>query len=172
VHFNHYGRDAVELAVALVNDRPAGPADLATRCVEAGFVLVGAPTDDDHRRLGRFLDLWYLVAATADENGRAAQMNSILDRYAGPPRMTNHLGTGWHLHFRDDDVPVWRQVATLLGVGTAMHLTGRGIDRLGVCVADTCPRVYADTSRNGRQRYCSPACANRAAVRRHRARQS
>jgi predicted RNA-binding Zn ribbon-like protein len=32
--------------------------------------------------------------------------------------------------------------------------------------------VYADLSRTGRQRYCSPTCANRDAVRRHRARAS
>ncbi|WP_311256759.1 CGNR zinc finger domain-containing protein [Microbacterium sp. ARD32] len=42
--------------------------------------------------------------------------------------------------------------------------------RLGRCAASPCENVYADVTRNGRQRYCSVRCANRDAVRRHRAR--
>nr|WP_244960740.1 CGNR zinc finger domain-containing protein [Pseudoclavibacter chungangensis] len=43
------------------------------------------------------------------------------------------------------------------------------MDRWGVCAAGECERVFADVSRGGRQRHCSPACANRERVRRHRA---
>nr|WP_255375661.1 CGNR zinc finger domain-containing protein [Saccharomonospora sp. CUA-673] len=46
------------------------------------------------------------------------------------------------------------------------------MDRLGRCDADDCARVYADVSRNGRQRFCSARCGNRATVRRHRARRA
>ncbi|MEV8637008.1 CGNR zinc finger domain-containing protein [Streptosporangium sp. NPDC051023] len=35
-----------------------------------------------------------------------------------------------------------------------------------------CETIFTDTSRTARQRYCSQPCANRDAVRRHRARQS
>ncbi|MDF5755127.1 CGNR zinc finger domain-containing protein [Spongiactinospora sp. TRM90649] len=35
-----------------------------------------------------------------------------------------------------------------------------------------CETIFADTSRNARQRHCSQPCANRDAVRRHRARRS
>jgi len=34
-------------------------------------------------------------------------------------------------------------------------------DRLGVCTAPHCDRVYVDTSRNGSRRFCSTACQNR-----------
>ena len=34
-------------------------------------------------------------------------------------------------------------------------------DRLGVCDAARCDRVYVDTSRNGARRFCSTACQNR-----------
>jgi len=68
----------------------------------------------------------------------------------------------------------WSSIAgvleALFSVGTALHLVGRGMHRLGRCALDECTAIYADTSRNGRQRYCSPKCANRDAVRRHRAR--
>jgi predicted RNA-binding Zn ribbon-like protein len=47
--------------------------------------------------------------------------------------------------------------------------------RLRRCAAgqdagDPCSAVVVDVTRNGRQRYCSVRCANRAAVRRHRLR--
>ncbi|WP_157226608.1 CGNR zinc finger domain-containing protein [Gordonia soli] len=100
---------------------------------------------------------------------RTDNLNALIATYVGPPRLTDHHGsTDWHLHFRGDNVSTTTQLAALLCVGTAFHLAARGIDRLGECAADGCPRIYADTSRNGRQRYCSPACGNRMAVRRYR----
>ena len=45
-----------------------------------------------------------------------------------------------------------------------------GVDRHGVCAAEGCERVFADTSRNAARRYCSSACSNRSAVAAHRAR--
>jgi predicted RNA-binding Zn ribbon-like protein len=63
----------------------------------------------------------------------------------------------------------------VISVGTALHLTTRGMSRLHRCdagshPADTCRNVVVDITRNGRQRYCSVRCANRAGVRRHRER--
>jgi predicted RNA-binding Zn ribbon-like protein len=106
-------------------------------------------------------------APTAAE--RAERLNALLAAATAHPRLTDHDGS-WHLHFRDDDRPPSAIVAAILSAGTALHLVGRGMGRLGRCAADGCGRIYADTSRGGKQRYCSPACANRDAVRRHRAR--
>ena len=64
---------------------------------------------------------------------------------------------------------VSQQVAALISVGTALHLVGRGMHRLGRCALADCHQPFADVTRNGRQRYCSHPCANRDAVRRHRA---
>nr|BFE82193.1 hypothetical protein GCM10020093_047940 [Planobispora longispora] len=60
-------------------------------------------------------------------------------------------------------------LSALISVGTALHLVGRGMHRLRRCAAGECATIFADTSRTGRQRYCSQRCANRDAVRRHRA---
>jgi predicted RNA-binding Zn ribbon-like protein len=60
-------------------------------------------------------------------------------------------------------------VRVLISVGTALHFTGRGMDRLHRCALAECNNAFGDFCRTGRQRYCSPACANRDAVRRHRA---
>jgi predicted RNA-binding Zn ribbon-like protein len=42
--------------------------------------------------------------------------------------------------------------------------------RLGVCSAERCDRVYVDTSRNSRRRFCSTACQNRVKAAAFRAR--
>ncbi|HEX8509074.1 MAG TPA: CGNR zinc finger domain-containing protein [Propionibacteriaceae bacterium] len=49
-------------------------------------------------------------------------------------------------------------------------MTTRGLGRLGRLAASSCTNVIVDTSRNGTQRYCSPRCASRDAVRPHRTR--
>jgi predicted RNA-binding Zn ribbon-like protein len=45
-----------------------------------------------------------------------------------------------------------------------------GWRRFGICEARPCRNVYVDRSRNRSRRYCSAACANRAAQAAHRAR--
>ncbi|MEV6062365.1 CGNR zinc finger domain-containing protein [Nocardia asteroides] len=170
MHYNHYGREPVQLGVDLLNDPCASAAELAARCAAAGLALSCAPTDGDLASVTAFLRRWRRVVECPAAPARAELLNALLAEYASAPRLTDHLGDGWHLHFRDPGVATDRQIAALITVGTALHLTGLGMDRLGVCAADGCARAYADTSRNGRQRFCSPACANRSAVRRHRAR--
>ncbi|QUX31514.1 CGNR zinc finger domain-containing protein [Nocardiopsis akebiae] len=170
MHLNPYGRDPVTLAVDLVNRPLRGAADLERRCAEVGFLLERPVGEDDVAAVGEFLERWTRVVDAADAPARAERLNPLLIEFSAAPRLTDHAGTGWHLHYRPDLLPAHRQVAALVSVGTALHLTGRGMDRLGRCAAHGCDRVYADFSRGGRQRYCSPACGNRDAVRRHRAR--
>ena len=169
VHLNPYGREAVELAVTLANDPPESADDLHERCVEAGLVLHGRTTDADLDAARAFLRDWLTVVDEPDPSMRAKLLNVLLAASTAHPRLTDHAG-GWHLHYRDDDLPPSGILRAVLAAGTALHLVGRGMDRLGRCAAADCGRVYADTSRGGRQRYCSPRCANRDAVRRHRAR--
>src|SRR5882757_3832718 len=174
VHLNPYGADAVLLAVNLVTNPAGTPAELADRCeasgVESRLVRERRVTTADLSAVRAALDEWLAVVDAADEDDRVRLVNEMLAKYTEHPRLTNHAGDGWHMHYRPDDLPVGRLVATLISTGTALHLAGRGISRLGRCATEGCGNVYADLSRGGRQRYCSPACANRDAVRRHRAR--
>ena len=96
----------------------------------------------------------------------------MLEASSAHPRLTDHAGTGWHVHYRDDRLSIARVLAALISVGTALHLVGRGMRRLGRCAAADCDHVLADVTRNGRQRYCSVRCSNRDAVRRHRERRA
>jgi predicted RNA-binding Zn ribbon-like protein len=174
MHLNPYGADAVLLAVNLVTHPASTPDELAARCEQSGVgsdhVRGGLVTEDDLVAVRTVLDEWLAVVDADDEQKRVDLVNEMLAKYTEHPRLTNHSGDGWHMHYRPEQVPVWRLVATLISTGTALHLAGRGISRLGRCAMDGCENVYADLSRGGKQRYCSPACSNRDAVRRHRAR--
>lgn len=174
VHLNPYGADAVLLAVNLANRPVTTALELAERCEESGvesrLVRDRKVTADDLAMVRVALDEWRAVVDADEEHVRVKLINEMLAKYTDHPRLTNHAGDGWHVHYRPDNVTVGRLVATLVSTGTALHLAGRGITRLGRCATAGCTNVYADLSRTGRQRYCSPACANRDAVRRHRAR--
>ncbi|MCQ4121231.1 CGNR zinc finger domain-containing protein [Rhodococcus tibetensis] len=170
MHLNPYGEYAVELAADLANRRPQTIGELVTRCIDAGIVVDFPVSEDDLGEVLAMLDRWVVVADAGNEEDRAEQVNLLLAKASAYPRLTNHAGDGWHLHYRDDQHSLAGVLEALISVGTALHLVGRGMHRLGRCAVDECTLIYADTSRNGRQRYCSPRCANRDAVRRHRSR--
>jgi predicted RNA-binding Zn ribbon-like protein len=171
VQLNPYGQDAIELAVDLTNRRPTTAAELVERCEAAGVVFEAGTAAPDLEEVLEFLDRWGEVVDAGSDERRAELLNALLAESTAHPRLTAHTGS-WHLHYRDATIPFARKLRALISSGTALHLTGRGMHRLGRCAAEDCDRVYADTSRNGRQRYCSPGCANRDAVRRHRARRA
>ncbi|GAB7029123.1 hypothetical protein JCM4914_05840 [Streptomyces platensis subsp. malvinus] len=128
-------------------------------------------TSWDVDRVGVALEAWEkVVDAGDDERERAELLNGMLRATAAYPRLTNHAGSGWHLHYRDADQSLGSLLFALISVGTALHLAGRGMHRLRRCAVTECALIFADTSPTGRQRYCSPRCTNRDAVRRHRTR--
>ncbi len=168
MHINPYGEEPVRLALALANDPPPTAEALARRCRDAGFVVDVDVRPEDLPETLRFLDDWLAVVDAPDDTTRAERVNVMLRKASAYPRLTNHAGDGWHLHYRDPGLPLAAALRTLISVGTALHLSSRGMHRLGRCAAGGCARPFADLSRTGRQRYCSPACGNRDAVRRHR----
>jgi predicted RNA-binding Zn ribbon-like protein len=169
MHLNPYGEYAVLLAVDLIWNPPPTGSALQERCEQAGLKVDMAGTDADVREIAEYLDRWLDVVDAESDEGRAAALNGLLDASSAHPRLTNHAADGWHLHYRRMGLTVSEQVMALISVGTALHLVGRGMHRLGRCALPECRRPFADITRNGRQRYCSHPCANRDAVRRHRA---
>jgi predicted RNA-binding Zn ribbon-like protein len=172
VHLNPYGEDPVRLAIDLINYPPRTPAELGRRCASAGVVVDVQPSASDLQEVERFLALWLGVVDAESAQTRAERLNRLLAQSSAHPRLTNHASDGWHIHYRDPDLPLAGVLRTLISVGTALHLTGRGMTRLRRCALEECRSPFGDFSRGGRQRYCSPACANRDAVRRHRAKKS
>jgi hypothetical protein len=170
VHLNPYGQDAVCLMADLANSPPASLDDLVKRCLDAGLSVDMPVGDDDLAAALELIGQWCEIVDTDDERSRAALVNRLLAAAAAHPRLTDHAGHGWHVHYRDDGLPLGKVLRALVAVGTALHLAGRGMSRLGRCAREGCDVIYVDVSRGGRQRYCSPRCSNRDAVRRHRAR--
>jgi predicted RNA-binding Zn ribbon-like protein len=109
-----------------------------------------------------------VVAGAVDDAAR--QVNALLVRTGARPELERHDGEPWHLHFHAADGSLPNGWAAGCGTGLAVVLGGERHDRLGVCTAPRCDRVYVDTSRNGTRRFCSTSCQNRVKTAAFRAR--
>ncbi|MQA97212.1 MAG: CGNR zinc finger domain-containing protein [Streptosporangiales bacterium] len=99
-----------------------------------------------------------------------AEMNAILRASGAIPTLARHDGEAWHLHFHSADASWAVGWAASMATALAVVLGDAAIDRLGVCRAPACDRVYVDVSRNGTRRFCSTACQNRVKAATFRAR--
>ena len=169
MHLNPYGEYAILLAASLANDWPSDRAGIEDRAREFGMTMSFQRARADHEQTRQVIDDWLRVVDAVDDQERAVLLNAQMAEATAYPRLTDHDNEGWHLHYRGDERSMPEVLAAVISVGTALHLTTRGMHRLGRCAAD-CERVVVDITPNGSQRYCSVRCANRAAVRRHRAR--
>ncbi|PRA10023.1 hypothetical protein CQ010_15610 [Arthrobacter sp. MYb211] len=176
MHLNPYGEYAVLLAASLASSWPEDRAGIVSRAREFGMTVPFPEETGDYNAVRRVIDDWLTVVDAPDPQERARILNEHMATASAYPRLTDHDDEGWHLHYRDADARALPHVlSAVFSVGTALHLTTRGMHRLHRCAAgstpgDPCTAVVADVTRNGRQQYCSVRCANRAAVRRHRAR--
>ncbi|WP_448720883.1 CGNR zinc finger domain-containing protein [Microbacterium natoriense] len=170
MHLNPYGEYAVLLAASLANDWPVDRAGIEARTREFGMSMDFSEEADDHEQTRAVIDEWLRIVDAELGQPRADLLNAVMAASAAYPRLTDHAGEGWHLHYRDDAQRLPYVLRVVISVGTALHLTTRGMARLSRCEASPCTNVVVDVTRNGRQRFCSVRCANRAAVRRHRAR--
>ena len=101
-------------------------------------------------------------AAAAGQTDAAAQLvNDMLAQSGARPRLEQHDGQPWHLHFHGAEDSLVTGWAAGCATGLAVVLGGESRGRLGVCSAPRCDRVFVDTSRNATRRFCSTACQNR-----------
>jgi predicted RNA-binding Zn ribbon-like protein len=104
----------------------------------------------------------------------ARQINALLAGTGARPQLDRHDGEPWHLHFHGSTDSLAQGWAAGCATGLAVVLGTELYERLGVCTAPRCDRVYVDVSRNGTRRFCSTSCQNRvkaAAFRARRGRQ-
>ncbi len=170
MQLNPYGEYAVLLAASLANDWPSDRSGIEERTRDAGMTMPFPNLPTDHVQVRAVIDDWLAVVDAPSNPQRALLLNAQLATAAAYPRLVDHDNEGWHLHYRDDGQSMPQVLRSVICTGTALHLTTRGMHRLHRCEADPCVNVVVDITRNGRQKYCSVRCANRAAVRRHRAR--
>lgn len=111
---------------------------------------------------------------TAVDAGRiddaCERVNALLRDTRAAPVLTRHDDEPWHLHFHAAGEDWARSWAASMATALAVVLGNPVSDRLGVCTASACDRVFVDTSRNGTKRFCSTACQNRVKAAAFRAR--
>ncbi|HEX3647889.1 MAG TPA: CGNR zinc finger domain-containing protein [Pseudonocardiaceae bacterium] len=109
--------------------------------------------------LGRLRAVFELVAVDLD--AACERVNELLATTGAAPVLSRHDGERWHLHFHPRDASWAVRWAGAMSTSLAVVLGGPSYDRLSVCSAPACDRVYVDTSRNDARRFCSTACQNR-----------
>jgi hypothetical protein len=181
---------SVDLAVALVNAivpgesrgraYPAadGVEELRERAeaVPGLWLTPGRPfTDKETRGIAKVAEELHAVFASAqdgDLDGAARLLNAMIVRYDARPTLLRHDNEPWHLHFHGPGVGVVESIGGATSVALAFVLGSEYADRIGMCSAPSCDRVYVDVSRNGTKRFCSTACQNRVKAASFRARQA
>ncbi|HEX5403438.1 MAG TPA: CGNR zinc finger domain-containing protein [Pseudonocardiaceae bacterium] len=146
---------------------PTGP-DLVDQLTEAlgSGELRGRrrPSDLQVAELSAYLgDLRavFELRTAGDLDGACRRVNDLLSVTGAIPVLSQHDGERWHLHFHAPEAPWALGWAGSMATSLAIVLGGPSHDRLGVCSAPVCDRVYVDVSRNGTRRFCSTACQNR-----------
>lgn len=176
--FNSHTDAVVRTAVALVNlltegeDRsrkylPPHGAERAEK-LNALFKAARSRTEVTEAEAAEFgpvaagLRVVFEAVTAGDIDAAASRVNDMLKTTGAHPSLERHDGEPWHIHFHSADetsrVKGW---AAGCATGLAIVLGGEYFDRLGVCTAPHCDRVYVDTSRNGSRRFCSTTCQNR-----------
>lgn len=178
--------DVVARVVTLINDvtpgerhgRPfAPPADLVTavRSALPPQSRPEHPTAEDAAELadwaGRLRGVVELVDS-GDLDSACLELNAIMRESGAAPMLSRHDGEPWHLHFHGADAAWAASWAAPMATALAVVLGNESVDRLGICNAAGCDRVYVDVSRNGTRRFCSTACQNRVKAAAFRARKS
>ncbi|WP_205855748.1 CGNR zinc finger domain-containing protein [Phytoactinopolyspora endophytica] len=184
--FDSHTSDVVRAAVGAVN--------LLTSGYIGGREYSAAPSTDDvrevlypHRadhtsdisesdidQLSEYASRLRSVFIAADDgrfDDACEQTNALLKETQAAPVLARHDDEPWHLHFHAIDAGWARSWAASMATALAVVLGNPMCDRLGVCTASACDRVFVDTSRNGTKRFCSTACQNRAKAAAFRARQ-
>ncbi|MEU4543689.1 CGNR zinc finger domain-containing protein [Nonomuraea dietziae] len=130
-----------------------------TSYAELAVLLVNGELPDEGD-LRAELTTVFAHAAAGREREAVELLNDLLTRHPVSPQISGHDGQRWHLHLSEGGVVM----------GLAAVVTELGVDRLGLCQAARCSRVFVDTSSNRSRRYCSERCASRANVAAYRAR--
>lgn len=175
----HDTRRALDVVVDLVNT--AAESDQRDRLadIEAlyGFVRlhhvsdIGRLTEADLRAVrevrGRFAD----VFAAPGPRACAELINQLVAAAGTTPRLTDHDGFDWHVHYFAPGASVADHLAADCGMALAFIVVSGEQERLRRCEAPDCRRAFVDLSRNRSRRYCdSRTCGNRLHVAAYRAR--
>jgi hypothetical protein len=162
---------AAALTGLLTGASTAGPEEVAAVLRDFGEPEPIFITEADLAGLRRVAAALGEVFAAPDVGTAARLLNALLAASAGPPRLSCHDGTAWHVHVdRDDDAPWADWFAAASAAGLATLLASRQAVPGGRCAAPGCAAPFAAVGGGSPRRYCSARCASRVRVTAYRAR--
>ncbi|MEV0222745.1 CGNR zinc finger domain-containing protein [Streptomyces sp. NPDC050704] len=175
----HDTRCALDTVVDLVNTAPEDDtADgLATLAALEDFVAnheisdVGTLTELDLSAVRKIRGRFSGIFAAPEPRAAAVLINELVAAAGTTPRLTDHDGYDWHVHYFAPGASVADHLAADCGMALAFFVVAGEQERLRRCEAPDCRRAFVDLSRNRSRRYCdSRTCGNRLHVAAYRAR--
>ncbi|MFK0127309.1 CGNR zinc finger domain-containing protein [Streptomyces nigra] len=176
----HDARCALDVVVDLVNTAPdedGGEDGLSDLTALADFVQkhdisdVGVLSEFDLSAVRKVRGRFGSIFAAPDPRAAAGLINELVAAAGTTPRLTDHDGHGWHVHYFAPGASVADHLAADCGMALAFFVVAGEQERLRRCEAPDCRHAFVDLSRNRSRRYCdSRTCGNRLHVAAYRAR--
>jgi predicted RNA-binding Zn ribbon-like protein len=180
VLFSHDTENSLACVVDLVNSAPAAGNDELLPDLDAlgDFVVrhdvsgISRLTRRDLQDVRDLREAIRPVFSSADAGSAAAVVNTLVERAAVRPRLTDHDGYSWHIHYHSPGASLAEHLAIDCGMALAQVVASGEWERLRCCEAPDCTQVLVDLSRNRSKRYCDArTCGNRLHVAAYRERQ-
>ncbi len=178
--FSHDIEHSLACLVDLVNSSPsAGGVELLPDVATlTAFVArhdvsgVGALDGDDVAAVHALRERVRPLFSCADDRDAARLVNALVSQAAVTPRLTDHDGYAWHVHYFTPGASLADHLAVDGGMAFAQVVAAGERERLRTCAAPGCGQVLVDLSRNRSKRYCDArTCGNRLHVAAYRERQ-
>ncbi|MGW5474265.1 CGNR zinc finger domain-containing protein [Streptomyces chartreusis] len=175
----HDTRCALDAVVDLVNTVPEdGTSDgLPDIAALEDFVRkheisdVGVLSELDLSAVRKVRARFAAIFAAPDPRSAASLINELVAAAGTTPRLTDHDGYDWHVHYFAPGASVADHLAADCGMALAFFVVAGEEERLRRCEAPDCRHAFVDLSRNRSRRYCdSRTCGNRLHVAAYRAR--
>lgn len=177
--FSHDVERSLACVVDLVNSAPSAETtdqlesldDLNALVARHGVSEVGTLTTADLRAVRDLREQLRPVFAAVSDSAAATMLNALVGQAPVTPRLTEHDGYGWHLHYFPPGASLAEHLAVDCGMALAHVVVAGERDRLRTCDAPDCDQVLIDLSRNRSKRYCDArTCGNRLHVAAYRER--
>ncbi|MFF3348525.1 CGNR zinc finger domain-containing protein [Streptomyces sp. NPDC002779] len=176
----HDTRCALDAVVDLVNTAPDDDGTqeaLPDVAALADFVRrheisdVGVLSELDLSAVRKIRARFAGIFAAPEARSAAGLINELIAAAGTTPRLTDHDGYDWHVHYFAPGASVADHLAADGGMALAIFVVAGEQERLRRCEAPDCRRAFVDLSRNRSRRYCdSRTCGNRLHVAAYRAR--
>jgi hypothetical protein len=111
------------------------------------------------------------VFDATDDPSAAEAVNSLVSGATVTPRLTDHDGYDWHVHYFTPGASLAEHLTIDCGMALGHVVAAGERERLRRCDAPDCDQVLVDLSRNRSKRYCDArTCGNRLHVAAYRER--